>query len=137
MTVARCFIAPLAGALALSAGAASAAGDPAKGFQIFKGTCGVCHLARNDVSRNDAATKIGPNLYGVVGRKSGTLKGFRYSAAMHDAGVTWTTDMLRRYAHEPQKTIPNVRMSFPGLPSQKDADDVVAYLGTLNKPGPK
>jgi cytochrome c len=133
LTVARCFIVPLAAALALSAGAASAAGDSAKGFQIFKGTCGVCHLARNDMSTNDAATKIGPNLYGVVGRKAGSVPHFRYSAAMHDSGVVWTADMLRRYAHEPQKTIPNVRMSFPGLPNQKDADDVVAYLGTLNQ----
>jgi cytochrome c len=137
LTVARCFIVPLAAFLALSAGAASAAGDAAKGFQIFKGTCGVCHLARNDMSTNDAATKIGPNLYGVVGRKAGSVPHFRYSAAMHDSGVIWTSDMLRRYAHAPQKTIPNVRMSFPGLPNQTDADDVVAYLATLSGPAHK
>ena len=137
MTVARCFIVPLIAVLALSAGSAFAAGDPAKGFQIFKGMCGVCHLARNDMSTNDAATKIGPNLYGVVGRKAGSVPHFRYSAAMHDSKVVWTADMLRRYAHEPQKTIPNVRMSFPGLPNQKDADDVVAYLATLSGPARK
>jgi cytochrome c len=125
-------LAAVAGALsAFSAAPAFAAGDATKGFQVFKGTCGVCHLARNDMSTNDAATKIGPNLYGVVGRKAGTVKHFRYSAAMHDSGVTWTPDMLRRYVHAPQKTIPNVRMAFPGLPNQQDADDVVAYLATL------
>ena len=135
MPVARHFIVPVAAFAAVlsAAGAPSAfaAGDPAKGFQVFKGTCGVCHLARNDMSSNDAATKIGPNLYGVVGRKAGSVKRFRYSTAMHDSGVVWTPDMLRRYAHEPQKTIPNVRMAFPGLTNPKDADDVVAYLGTL------
>ena len=107
-------------------------GDAAKGFQIFKGTCGVCHLARNDMSKNDAATKIGPNLYGVIGRKAGTVPGFRYSVAMRTSGIIWQPDLLRRYAHEPQKTIPDVRMSFPGLPKQQDADDVVAYLMTLH-----
>jgi cytochrome c len=110
---------------------ALAAGDPKHGFEVFKGTCGVCHLARNDVSRNDAATKIGPNLYGVVGRRAGTLPGFRYSVAMKSSGVVWTPDVLRRYALGPQAMIPNVRMSFPGLTKPQDADDVVAYLATL------
>ncbi len=106
-------------------------GDAAKGFQVFKGTCGVCHLARNDMSKNDAMTKIGPNLYGVVGRKAGTVPGFRYSVAMRTSGIVWQPDLLRRYAHEPAKTVPDIRMSFPGLPKQQDANDVVAYLMTL------
>ena len=132
MPFARRLIVPAALALtALCASSALAAGTAAKGFEVFKGTCGVCHLARNDVSKADAATKIGPNLYGVVGRKSGTLKGFHYSAAMREANVTWTPDMIRRYAQAPQKTIPAVRMSFPGLTKPQDADDVVAYLVTL------
>ena len=133
MSLARRLIVPAA-ALAITAHSASsafAAGSAAKGFEVFKGTCGVCHLARNDMSKADAATKIGPNLYGVVGRTSGTLKGFHYSAAMRAAAVVWTPDMIRRYAQAPQKTIPSVRMSFPGLTKPQDADDVVAYLMTL------
>ena len=88
-------------------------------------------MARNDATRNDALTKIGPNLYGVVGRRAGTQKGFRYSQAMKSSGVTWTNEALARYISAPQKTIPNIRMSFTGLPRPKDAADVLAYLDTL------
>ncbi len=108
----------LACAFGLSSTPALAAGNAARGYEIFKGTC-------------DAATKIGPNLFRVVGRKAGTLPHFRYSAAMHGSGVIWTPDVLRRYVNAPQKTIPNVRMAFPGLNDPQKADDVVAYLETL------
>jgi len=126
------FLTAALAALALSASVpAFAAGDPVHGQVVFRGTCGVCHLALPHVARADAATHIGPNLYGVVGRQSGTLPGFHFSAAMHGANIVWTYDKLRAYAHAPQTYIPNVRMAFPGLPNQKDADDVAAYLASL------
>lgn len=124
-------------ALALCAGLAALGAHPARaadaahGLQLFRQTCGVCHLALRNATRNDAATKIGPNLFGVVGRRAGSVMGFRYSPAMRGSGVVWTPDMLRRYIQAPQKTIPNVRMAFPGMPNPRDADDVVAYLETL------
>ena len=121
----------LGAAVAAFASGAWAAGDPKHGSEIFRATCGVCHLARGDANRNDALTKIGPNLWGVVGRPAGTLKGFRYSAAMKNSHIVWTDDQLRRYIGAPQKTIPNIRMSFQGLPRPKDAEDVLAYLHTL------
>jgi cytochrome c len=131
----RRFIVPAAlmtaGLWMACASAASAAGDAARGVQIFRATCGVCHLSRGDANRNDALTKIGPNLFGVVGRRAGTQKGFRYSDAMKASGITWTNEVLRRYIAAPQKTIPNVRMSFTGLPKPKDAEDVLAYLDSL------
>jgi cytochrome c len=114
----------------LGAGHASAA-DSVHGLQVFKGTCGVCHLALKNANRNDLATKIGPNLYGVVGRPAGSLKGFRYSPAMRGSGIVWSVDRLRQYAHAPQNYIPNVRMAFAGLSNPKDAEDVAAYLATL------
>jgi cytochrome c2 len=67
----------------------------------------------------------------VVGRKAGTGEHFRYSAAMRGSGITWTPQALVPYVHEPQKTIPNIRRSFMGLKSLKDAEDVVAYLQTF------
>ena len=107
------------------------AGDAAHGAQIFKGTCGVCHLAQPHPAVSDLAMRIGPNLWGVVGRKAGTAQHFRYSAAMRQSGIVWTTDKLRPYIHQPQKTIPNIRMSFLGLKNMKDVDDVIAYLQTF------
>jgi cytochrome c len=120
------------GACALSALAFPAlAADAAHGAQIFKGTCGVCHLAQPHPAVSDLAMRIGPNLWGVVGRKAGTAPHFRYSAAMMQSGIVWTPDRLRPYIHEPQKTIPNIRMSFLGLKNMKDVDDVIAYLQTF------
>lgn len=131
---------PLPFRLAALAGAASAlsalaspafAADAAHGAQIFKGTCGVCHLAQPHPAVSDLAMRIGPNLWGVVGRKAGTTPHFRYSAAMRQSGITWTPEVLRVYIHEPQKTIPNIRMSFLGLKNMRDVDDVIAYLQTF------
>ena len=125
-------VSALAGALAaLAASPALAAGDAAHGAQIFKGTCGVCHLAQPHPAISDLAMRIGPNLWGVVGRKAGTTEHFRYSAAMRQSGVVWTPQLLRVYIHEPQRTIPNIRMSFQGLKNMNDVDDVIAYLRTF------
>jgi cytochrome c len=107
------------------------AGDAAKGAAIFKGTCGVCHLAQAHPAGSDLAMRIGPNLWGVVGRKAGTGAHFRYSPAMRQSGIVWTPDTLRPYIHEPQKTIPDVRMSFLGLKDMKQVEDVIAYLQTF------
>ena len=124
------YLAGLAGAASVLASPAFAA-DAAHGAQIFKGTCGVCHLAQPHPAVSDLAMRIGPNLWGVVGRKAGSTPRFRYSAAMMQSGIVWTPDKLRPYIHEPQKTLPNIRMSFLGLKNMKDVDDVVAYLQTF------
>ena len=123
-------IAGLAGAAFLFASPAFA-GDAAHGAQIFKGTCGVCHLAQPHPAVSDLAMRIGPNLWGVVGRKAGITPHFRYSAAMMQSGIVWTPDRLRPYIHDPQGTIPNIRMSFLGVKNLKDVDDVIAYLQTF------
>ena len=117
-------------ALALALSSQAHAANSAHGAAIFNATCGVCHMARGDASRADLATRIGPNLWGVVGRKAGTSKGYAYSYAMRSSGITWTDDQLRRYIAEPQKTVPNVRMSFGGLKNSQDVEDVIAYLNT-------
>ncbi|MGZ3369746.1 MAG: c-type cytochrome [Caulobacteraceae bacterium] len=124
-------LAGLAGAACLLASPAFAAGDAKHGAEIFKGTCGVCHQAQPHPAVSDLAMRIGPNLWGVVGRKAGTTPHFHYSAAMMQSGIVWTPDKLRPYIHEPQKTLPNIRMSFQGLKNLKDVDDVVAYLQTF------
>lgn len=121
----------LAATLAMFAASPAFAASAEHGAQIFKGTCGVCHLAQPHPAISDLAMRIGPNLWGVVGRKAGVTEHFRYSAAMRTSGVVWTPEVLRVYIHEPQKTIPNIRMSFQGLKNMNDVDDVIAYLKTF------
>jgi cytochrome c len=123
----------LAGAAFLAAAFCTPAfaADAAHGAQIFKGTCGVCHLAQPHPAVSDLAMRIGPNLWGVVGRKAGITPHFHYSVAMLHSGIVWTPDKLRPYIHAPQTTLPNIRMSFQGLKNMRDVDDVIAYLETF------
>jgi cytochrome c len=107
------------------------AANPSHGKEIFKTICGACHVAERDASRSDLATRIGPNLWGVIGRKAGIYKGYAYSYAMRTSGITWTDQQLGRYIAAPQQTVPNVRMNFQGLKNPNDVQDVIAYLNTL------
>lgn len=105
--------------------AAQAAGDPAKGKVTFM-QCAACHKA-------DASGKngIGPNLWKVVGRKSGTLPGFAYSPAMKAAGRVWTDATLDPYLAAPATALPGNRMPYAGLKNPADRANVIAYLRTL------
>jgi cytochrome c len=107
------------------------AANPGHGEAIFKTTCAACHVAERDPSRADLATRTGPNLWGVIGRKAGIYKGYAYSYAMRTSGIIWTDQQLGGYIAAPQKTVPNVRMNFPGLKNPNDIQDVIAYLHTL------
>ena len=107
------------------------AANSSHGEEIFKTICAACHVAVRDASRADLATRIGPNLWGVTGRKAGSYRGYAYSYAMRTSGITWTDPQLSRYIAAPQQTVPNVRMNFPGLKNPNDIQDVIAFLNTL------
>lgn len=114
-----------AATVVLAVSAANAAGDAAKGQTLFV-RCAVCHSAQKG-----APNRIGPNLFGVVGRKAGTLPGYSYSSAMTKAGIVWGPDTLPHYLMGPSKVVPGTKMTFAGLSNQQQANDVAAYLATL------
>jgi cytochrome c len=126
--VARIFACIAAAGLLMSAGAALAAqaGNAGEGKNVFMDNCAVCHTAEKG-----APNKIGPNLWGVVGRKSGTEPGYMYSPAMKGANLTWDIPTLQVYLMGPQKKVPGTKMGFPGFSDPKDEADVIAYLATL------
>jgi len=99
--------------------------DVANGKRIFSITCQNCHSAEIGVD------KIGPSLWGVVGRKAGTVPDFNYSEALKSSGVVWNEQELDNYLANPRGTIHDVKMWFKGLSDQKDREDVIAYLKTL------
>lgn len=109
----------------LVAAQASAAGDAAAGKAVFTQNCAICH------SPDAGVNKIGPSLHGVVGRKSGSLSDYTYSSAMKAADKTWTPETLDTYLAGPMKVVPGTKMIFPGLNSQTDRENVIAYLDTL------
>ena len=114
----------VAAVAALAARSALADGDATKGEAIFKRTCAVCHTT--EAGKN----KIGPSLFGVVGRKSGSLEGFNYSEAMKKSNLTWTPEQLDAYIADPKKVVPGNRMAFAGLKKAEERQDVIAYLAT-------
>jgi cytochrome c len=109
----------------LSLGALLAAGDAAKGEKVAK-KCVACHTFEKD-----GANKVGPNLFGVLGRNIATKDGFAYSPAMTGyAGTagTWKYENITSYLRKPKKVVPKTKMAFAGLKKDKDLANMIAYL---------
>jgi cytochrome c len=115
-------------ALALLAGtslAAQAAGDAKAGAQVFK-KCAQCHT-----NEKGGGNGLGPNLFGVFGRKSASLPDFQYSSALKASGIVWTEANLTKWVTKPGAMVPGTKMMFAGLSSKSQQANVVAYLATL------
>jgi cytochrome c len=114
----------LAGLSCLLTGAQ--AGDPTAGEKVFKSQCALCHSAEAGKDR------IGPSLFGVVGRHSGTIEGFKYSVANKGADIVWTPEILDKYLTSPKAVVPGTIMTYAGLKNDAQRADLIAYLETLH-----
>jgi cytochrome c len=111
--------------VAFSSFAYAQEGDPALGKTVFQ-RCAICHKAEKD-----AGNGLGPNLFGIVGRKSATVPGFEYSGPLKASGITWTDDKLAQWVAGPAKMVPGTKMAFPGITSKGEIRNLIAYLKTL------
>ena len=102
-------------------------GDPIAGKKVFN-KCKTCHLMEKD-----GVNRIGPNLFGLIGRKSGTAKGFNFSRAMKEANIIWDENALSRYLVKPKAFIPGTKMAFPGLDTEQEIWDVISYITEQNQ----
>jgi cytochrome c len=100
------------------------AADATKGQDVSH-KCEQCHNLNKG-----GAVKIGPPLYGVVGRVRASFPGFDYSAAMKAKGGSWTFDELFKFLKSPQAYIEGTKMTFAGLASTQDRINLIAYLRT-------
>ena len=107
----------------IAAGSVNAA-DVAAGKATFK-KCALCHT--NEPGKN----KIGPSLFGIVGRKSGSLVNYNYSDAMKNFKHTWDPQTLDIYLTDPHAEIPGTKMIFPGIKDKTERQNLIAYLETL------
>ena len=95
------------------------------GKSVFHSKCTICH------SITQGQNRVGPSLFGVVGRPSATAPGYSYSSAMKNAGKTWDAATLDVYLTNPRGMVPGTKMAFGGLPDATDRGNLIAYLGSV------
>ena len=108
-------------------GALLAKADPAAGDADTKKYCVSCHNFAEG-----AGAKIGPDLYGILGRPVGSAAGFDYSSAIKKHSGPWTFAELNEWLYSPRSYAPGTKMSFAGIENDKARGDVIAYLRTLS-----
>lgn len=108
---------------------ASAAQQPAADLPPGQRTfnqCRACHT-----TREGARTLIGPNLYGIFGRRTASVEGYRYSVNMKqlgDTGHVWSEQTLRPYLTNPRDVVPQTAMQFPGVPDEAELNALLPLL---------
>lgn len=95
--------------------------DPAEGEGLWN-QCRACHALEEGVNR------VGPSLYGVVGRDVGSVEGFNYSGALSEAADVWTYENISALIESPRDFAPGTSMGFAGMESREDRARVIAYI---------
>lgn len=108
----------LLGCALLAVSGPARACDPPAAFVA----CAACH--------NNQADALGPDLRGVIGRKAGSLPGYRFSGPMRRSRLVWDVPTLAKYLENPQGTVPGNRMPADGV-SQTDTEQIIIYLQQL------
>jgi cytochrome c len=100
----------------------ASAADAVHGEAVFK-RCAACH------SLKPGENKVGPSLFGGMGKKAGSVDGYRYSDALKNSGLVWDEATLDSFLAAPAKKVPGTKMAV-GVPNATDRADLIAYLAT-------
>ncbi len=103
--------------------------DVAAGEKVFA-QCKTCHQIGEG-----AKNAVGPVLNGVIGRKAGTIEGFKYSEANKNSGISWDEATFADYIKNPKAKIPGTKMIYPGLKDEQKIKDLTAYLKQFDGQG--
>jgi cytochrome c len=112
--------------------AGALAGDAAEGEKVYNQKCKVCHQIGEG-----AKNFVGPELNGLIGRKTGAVADYKYSDANKESGIVWDEAILKDYLVNPKAKIPGTKMVFAGLPKESDRDNLIAYLAQFDASGKK
>lgn len=121
--------AALAFAAALTASPLAFAQDVAAGKSSFN-KCLACHAVGEG-----AKNKVGPELNGLNGRKSGSAPGYSYSDANKNSGLTWDEATFKEYIKDPKAKIPGTKMAFAGIKKESEVNDLWAFLAQFGADG--
>ena len=119
----------LSALVVIASSAAALAQDVAAGKTSFN-KCLACH-AVGDGAKN----KVGPELNGLDGRKSGTAPDYSYSDANKNSGITWNEANFKEYIKDPKAKVPGTKMFFAGIKNEKEINDLWAYVSGFDKDG--
>jgi cytochrome c len=112
-----------------AAAAAPAASDSGPGAQLFR-KCAVCHSVSAD-----GGGRAGPTLYGIFGRRAGTVPDYPYSGALRDSDVVWTEATLDDlFEQGPDRLTPGSKMPLQRIPSAHERAELIAYLKRITAP---
>lgn len=111
--------------LALAGGPALAEGDAKAGEKLFSKKCKMCHAVKAGKHR------IGPSLFGVVGRKAGSTD-FKKYKALKDSDIVWDEANLHGWLENPKKFAGKSTSMSAKIGKEKDRDDLIEYLKTLD-----
>lgn len=122
LTIATAFL-----ATAIVSAPAFAAGDAAAGKSAFKKKCKTCHVVK-DNGKNG----LGPNLFGVIGRKAGSIASFKkYTDAMKGSGVVWDDVSITKMMENPSGFMPGSKMKSSKVDDAAKRANILAYLNSL------
>ena len=96
--------------------------NAAEGAKIFK-KCAACHSITEG-----GANKIGPALWGVLGRPAASIPGYKYSKAIAAHGKNWSFEEMNGFLTKPKDWIKGTKMSFAGLKKAEDRAAVILYM---------
>jgi cytochrome c len=116
--------------IASSAAATAALAQDAEAGKTSFNKCLACHAIGEG-----AKNKVGPELNGLDGRKSGTAADYNYSDANKNSGITWNEAQFKEYIKDPKAKIPGTKMAFAGIKNEKEINDLWAYLSSFDKDG--
>jgi cytochrome c len=115
----------LAACAAFIPGVAQAAGNVARGEQLYTARCGGCH-AIDDHS-------AGPRHRGLLGRRAGSEPGYDFSAALRQSGIVWSAQALDQWLANPNRMVPGNKMVVQLANDAQDRADIVAFLVTATR----
>ena len=103
--------------------------DVAAGKTSFN-KCMACHAVGEG-----AKNKVGPELNGLDGRKSGTAAGYSYTDANKNSGITWNEAQFKEYIKDPKAKIPGTKMAFAGIKNENEINNLWAFIAQYDKDG--
>jgi cytochrome c len=117
-------------ALIVVASSATALAQDAEAGKASFNKCLACHAIGED-----AKNKVGPELNGLDGRKSGSAADYNYSPANKNSGITWNEANFKEYIKDPKAKVPGTKMFFAGIKNEKEINDLWAYVSQFDADG--